>query len=378
MPHRQLGGSGAGHLRGRRTPAGDQRHEDARSRRHLAPGGVSRAPSGDCGDHAHRLRRHRGGGGLSAPRCSLLPPQATQAHRPHPGYRAGAGQAADRAGAQALPEEAGAQGARSNQRAAYRAEGRSAHLPEHPSRPGGGARCPGARDLRPQPAGGGIHHRHRRAAGAPRPGAGGDRPRRAPPRHREDRRARRGAAQAGSPHYPGMVGDEAPPGHRLPDDPGHPLPQHPGGDRPQPPGALRRQGLPPGTPRRGDPHRGPDLRPGRHPGRDDLRPPLSPGDQLRERGRRDQALLQHPVRPGIGPGVHGHRRRRTAEDQGRHGGPQSRRPRSSPPRPTPPRSPSIRRWTAAGSSCRARRPRAGTPRPSPAAPAPPPPPAPPG
>ncbi len=60
-----------------------------------------------------------------------------------------------------------------------------------------GARRPRARDQRPQPAGGEVHRGHRRAAEPARPGARGDWPRRPAPRHREDRRSGRGAAQAG-------------------------------------------------------------------------------------------------------------------------------------------------------------------------------------
>ena len=110
---------------------------------------------------------------------------------------------------------------------------------------------------RPLAARGAVHDRHRRSGmGIKRPGAGGDRPRRAAARHREDRRAGRGAAQAGQAD-PGRVdGDAQAPGHRLPDDPGHPVPLHARADRPLAPGALGRRAATRATSQRDEIHIG--------------------------------------------------------------------------------------------------------------------------
>ena len=205
---------------GRRDAARHQRHEDAGPGRPVAARELPPALPGHLRHHAHRLRRHRGGGGLPAPRRGGLPAQAAQADGSHPRHRAGAGQAAHRAGAQALPEEAGAQGARPHHGAALGAAGHRQHLPEHAAGAGGGAGRARARDVGPLAARGeATPPPSRDAHGHPRRGAGGDRPRRAAARHREDRRAGRGAAQAGQAD-PGRVdGDAQAPGHRLPDDP---------------------------------------------------------------------------------------------------------------------------------------------------------------
>jgi len=112
LRRRQRRRDGDGPRRGRGNAARHQRHEDAGQGRPLAPGEPPGAAAGHVRHHAHRLRGHGVGGGLPAPRRGGLPAQAAQAHRPHPRHRAGPGQAPHRPGPQALPAEAGAQGAR--------------------------------------------------------------------------------------------------------------------------------------------------------------------------------------------------------------------------------------------------------------------------
>ena len=197
------------------------------------------------GDHAHRLRRHRGRGRLPAPRRGGLPAQAAQADRPDPRHRARAGQAAHRAGAQALPEEARAQGARPHRRAAH---GAAATSPS-PTRTPCWRWSPRSTPASTRPS----DHSQRvveytlaiaTADGDQGRRAGRDRPRRAAARHRQDRRARRGAAQARQAD-PRRVGRDAQaPGHRLQHDRADPVPLDARADRALAPGALRRPGLP--------------------------------------------------------------------------------------------------------------------------------------
>ena len=158
-----------------RDPPRHQRHEDARARRVLAAGSDAPGASADRGADAHRLRRHRGRGRMPAAWRRRLPPQAAQDHRSGAGHRAGPGPPAHRDGAPRVPDPAPEERPREDQRAAGRLAGGGEQLPEHPDGPGGGARCPRARDLRPLPARRALHLSHRQGPRLSRTRAGRDR-----------------------------------------------------------------------------------------------------------------------------------------------------------------------------------------------------------
>ena len=135
----------------------------------------------------------------------------------------------------------------------------------------------------------------------PRPWRAGVRPlghraRRAAARHRQDRDPRRDPLEAGATHAGGVGRDALAPGGWPPALEKIPFLRGAVRDRLPPPRAVGRYRLSARAPRRGDPARRADLRRCRRAGRHDLRSPVLARHLLRDRARRNKALLGHPLR----------------------------------------------------------------------------------
>ena len=203
---------------------------------------------------------------------------------------------------------------RHRQRRALR--GHQGHAPQQPQGPQLGAQRQGLLHARPRRACGRLHGPARQGAGL----AGGPAPPRRrgrlPARHRQDRRAGPGAAQAERPQR-ARVGAHAAAPHLQRRDHPSALRRRARGRRAPPPRALERRRVPGRTRGRGHPaHRPRHVRGGllrRHV----VPPSLPAGTDGGRVPRGARALRRRPVRPG-------HGRRVPARARGHRGGPPDR------------------------------------------------------
>ena len=219
---------------------------------------------------------------------------------------------------------------RHRQRGALR--GHQGHAPQQPQGAQLGAQRQGLLHARPRRARRRLHGPPRQGTRLVRPAAAGRRRGGVPARHRQDRRAGPGAAQAERAQR-ARVGAHAAASHLQRRD--HPATVRRGarGGRPPPPRALDRRRIPGRPRRRGHPGDRPRHVRGRLLRRDVVPPPVSAGPHRRRMPRGARALQRRPVRPGDGDGL-------PARPRAHRGGPP--RPRPASPagsrRPSPPTS----------------------------------------